>query len=110
MLDSGGSQSPEKFWYEVSTASSSLARIKDIFSLHKSSRFMLRNENSEYPINLTGTSLIEKLRPLHKLLFLSSVNLYEEKLNITLSGLWLSLKILFEEIFRIFSLLYTVIE
>ena len=35
-------------------------------------------------------------------MFSSSVNLYEEKLKITLSVLWLSLKILFGEIFRRF--------
>ena len=33
---------------------------------------------------------------------MSLVNLYEQKLKITLSGLWLSLKILFEEIFKRF--------
>ena len=42
------------------------------------------NKNSEYSIN---PGLTEKLRPLHKTVFSSSVNLYEEKLKITLSGL-----------------------
>ena len=37
---SGGSRSLERFWYEVSAVSSSLASIKDKFSLHKSSGFM----------------------------------------------------------------------
>ena len=102
---SGGSQSLEKFWYEVSAVSSSLALITDISSLHKSSRFMSRNnnskgnKNSEYSIN---PGLTEKLRALHKMFFSSSVNLYKEKLKITLSGLRLLLKMLFEEIFRRF--------
>ena len=102
---SGGSQSLEKFWYEVSAVSSSLAIIKDISSLHKSSRFMSRNnnskgkKNSDYSINL---GLTKKLRPLHKTFFSSSVNLFEEKLKTTLSRLRLSLKILFEKIFRRF--------
>ena len=62
---SEGSRSLEKFWYEVSAVSSSLALIKDISSLHKSSRFMSWNNNSkgsrnsEYSINL---GLIEKFR------------------------------------------------
>ena len=100
---SGGSRSLEKFRYEISSVSSSLVLIKDISSLHKPSRFVSRNnnsegnKNSEYSINL---GLTEKLRPLHKTFFSSSVNLYEEKLKITLSGLWLSLKILFEENYR----------
>ena len=70
--------------------SSGLALIKDIPSLHNSSRFMLQNnnskgsENSEYSIN---PGLTEKLRPLHKTFFSSSVNSYKEKLKITLSGL-----------------------
>ena len=57
------------------------------------------NKNSEHSIN---PGLTEKLRPLHKTFFSSSVNLHEEKFKITLSGLWLSLKVLFEEIFRRF--------
>ena len=86
----GGSQSLERFWYEVSAVSSSLASIKDKSSLHKSSRFMSWNNNSkgnknfEYSIN---PGLTEKLRLLHKTFFLSSVNLYKEKLKINLSGL-----------------------
>ena len=69
---SGGSQSLEKFWYEVSAVSSSLALITDISSLHKSSCFMSwnnnsqGNKNSEYSIN---PGLTEKLRPLHKTFF-----------------------------------------
>ena len=79
-----------KFSYEVSAVSSSLALITDISLLHKSSCFMSQNnnskgnKNSEYSIN---PGLTEKLRPLHKTFFSSSVNLYEEKLKITLSGL-----------------------
>ena len=87
---SGGSQALEKFWYEVSAVSNSLALITDISLLHKSSRFMSwnnnskGNKNSEYSIN---PGLTEKLRHLHKMFFSSSVNLFEEKLKITLSGL-----------------------
>ena len=87
---SGGSQSIEKFWYEVSAVSSSLALNTDISSLHISSRFMSQNnnlkgnKNSEYSIN---PGLTEKLRPLHKTFFPLSVNLYKEKLKITLSEL-----------------------
>ena len=44
---SGRSRSLEKFWYEVSAVSSSLALIKNIFSLHKSSPFTSRNNNSK---------------------------------------------------------------
>ena len=42
------------------------------------------SKNSEYSNN---PDLIEKLRPLHKTFFSPSVNSYEEKLKITLSGL-----------------------
>ena len=54
---SGGFQSLEKFWYEVSVVSSSPALIIHISLLHKSSRFMSRNnnwkgnKNSEYSVN-----------------------------------------------------------
>ena len=87
---SGGSRSLQKFWYEVSAVSGSLALITDMCSLHKSSRFMSRNnnsksnKNSEHSIN---PGLTEKLRPLHKTFFSLTVNLYEGKLKITLSGL-----------------------
>ena len=66
---SGGSGSLEKFWYEASAVSSSLALIKDTSSLQKSSCLMSRNNNlkgntnSEYSIN---PSLTQKLRPLKK--------------------------------------------
>ena len=76
---SGGSGSLEMFWYEVSAVFSSLSLITDISSLHKSSRFMSRNnvwegnKNSEYYINL---GLTKKLRPLHKTFFLSLENVY----------------------------------
>ena len=69
---SGGSQALEKFWYEVSAVSNSLALITDISLLHKSLRFMSRNnnskgnKNSEYSIN---PGLTEKLRALHKMFF-----------------------------------------
>ena len=102
---SGRFQSLEKFWYEVYAVSSRLALIKDIFSLHKYSCFILRNnnskgsKNSEYSIN---AGLTEKLMPLHKTFFSSLVNSNEEKLMITLSRLRLSLNILFEEKFKRF--------
>ena len=54
---SGGFPSLEKFWFEVSVASSSQALIIHISLLHKSSRFMSRNnnskgnKNSEYSVN-----------------------------------------------------------
>ena len=69
---SGRSRSLEKLWYEVKAVFSSLALITDISSLHKSSRFMLPNnnlkgnKNSEYSIS---PGLTEKLRPLHKTVF-----------------------------------------
>ena len=52
-----GFPSLEKFWFEVSVASSSQALIIHISLLHKSSRFMSRNnnskgnKNSEYSVN-----------------------------------------------------------
>ena len=79
---SGDSQSLEKFWYEVSAVSSSLASIKDISSLHKSSCFMSwnnnskGNKNSEYSIN---PGLTEKLRPLHKTFFFCHQSIYTKK-------------------------------
>ena len=100
---SGGSRSLETFLYEVSAVSNSLSLIKDISSLHKSSRFISSNNNSkgsknyEYSIN---PGLTKKLKPLHKTFFSSSVNSCEEKLKITLSWLWLSIRMLFEEFFR----------
>ena len=66
---SGGSRSLEMFWYEVSAVSSSLALITDISPLHKSSRFISRNnvskgnKNFQYSINL---GLTKKLRPLQE--------------------------------------------
>ena len=54
---SGGFRSLEKFWFEVSVVSSSQALIIHISLLHKSSRFMSRNnnsksnKNSEYSVN-----------------------------------------------------------
>ena len=54
------------------------------------------SKNSQYSSN---PGLTEKLRPLCKTFFSSSVNSYKEKLKITLSGLWLSLKI-FKRFFK----------
>ena len=78
---SSGSQSLEEFWHGVSAVFISLALIKGISSLHKSSRFMSRNnkskgnKNSEYSIDAHFT---EKLRPSRKSFFSSSVNSYKE--------------------------------
>ena len=75
MLDFRGSRSLEKFWHEVSAVSSSLVLIKDTSSLHKSSSFMLRNNNSkskkisEYSIN---PDLTKKLRHYTKPFFVIS--------------------------------------
>ena len=63
-------------------------------------------KNYEHSIN---SALTEKLRPLHKTSFLSSGSLYGEKWKITLLGLWLSIKVLFEEILKrypIFDIVY----
>ena len=62
---SGRSWTQEKFWYEVSAVSSSLALIEDISSSHKSSlsisqdNYSKDSKNSEYAMN---TDLTEKLR------------------------------------------------
>ena len=101
----GGSQSLEKFCYEAQDVSNSLALIKDLTPLHKFSCFMSQNNNSNGSRNFEYSGdpgLTEKLRPLHKTFFSSLVNSYEEKLKITLSELWISLKILYEEIFKRF--------
>ena len=56
------------------------------------------SKNSEY--YLFNPGFAEKLRPLRKTFFSSSVNSYEEKLKITLSELWVSLKVLFDVIVK----------
>lgn len=93
---SGEPQLLERFWYEVSAASSSLASVKDISLSYKSSVFITQINNSKggsNSENLINPDLTEKLRPLYKTFFSWSVNSFKEKLNITLSGLWLSRKL-----------------
>ena len=69
---SGGSCSPENFWYEVTAVSSSLVLSKAISSSQNFSLFLSWNnnskgsKNSEYSIN---PGLTEKLRTLHKTFF-----------------------------------------
>ena len=58
-------------------------------------------KNSEYFVN---PGLTEKLRLLPKTFFSSSVNSYEEKLNITLSVLFLSLKYYLRKSLRDFAI------
>ena len=79
--------------------------IKDISLFNKSSSFISRNnkskdsKNSDYSID---PHFPEKLRPSRKSFFSSSVNSYKEKLKINLLESRLSLKILFEGIFKRF--------
>ena len=81
---SDGLWSIEKLLYEDKAVSSNLAFIKDKSSPHKFSSFTSQKNNSkgskkfEYSTDL---GFMEKVRPLHNMLFSTSLNLCEENLS-----------------------------
>ena len=79
----GGSWSLEKFWHKVSAVSNSLDLIKDISSLHKSSRFMSRKSDSKGSKSMciqSIQSLMKKVSPLYKTFFRQQIHTKKKRL------------------------------